>query len=359
MTKKTFVTKPFIGNIESITKAISTAIENKALTNHGPQHALLTENLKNYLNVPNLSLFCNGTIALLTALKSLELTGEVHAIEWAGLTPVFCDIDPDSMCIDPDKIEALITSKTSAILGVHVYGIPCDLRKIDALRKRYNLKVVYDAAHAFLTQIDGRSLSEFGDVSMLSFHATKIFNTIEGGALVYHDPTLEESLFLRQNFGIKDQGDIRCSGINGKLSEIHSIVGLYNLESLGSEITRRQVLFDLYSEQLGRLNGVKLMTVPQNVTNGLQYFPILIDSSRTKTNSDLVKIALSERQIYTRRYFYPLCSNYPHYTSFESASKELLPIANRISEEVLCLPFYGELDHEKALEICAVIKSLI
>ena len=370
MVKKTFVTRPFIGNADMTSQAIGESLREGILTNHGPNHALLTDRLKNHLDVSNLSLFCNGTMALLTGLKSLELSGEVvttpftfpatvHAIEWAGLTPVFCDIDPESMCINPDKIEALITPQTSAILGVHVYGIPCDVEKIDKIKRRHDLKVVYDAAHAFLTQIDGKSICEFGDASMLSFHATKIFNTVEGGALVYQNPSLEEALFLRQNFGIKDQGDIRCSGVNGKLSEIHSIVGLHNLANLESEVVRRREIFNLYMELLGGLDGVKLISFPDNVTEGFQYFPIRIDSSRTKTNSDLVQQALSERQIFSRRYFYPLCSNYPHYEGLISASKELLPVANRISEEVLCLPFYGELEPEKVREICDVIKSLI
>ncbi len=365
--KKINVTQSFIANPNKLGDGIVEILSGEQLTNDGPHLQSLEKNLKSYLNIQNISLFCNGTIALLTALKALNLKGEVvttpftfpatiHALEWLGLTPVFCDIDHKTMCIDAEKIENLITEKTSAILGVHVYGMPCDVIKIKEIADKYNLKVIYDAAHSFITKIDGKSIGLYGDISMFSFHATKLFNTIEGGALVYNDNRLTDKLFLLKNFGIRNQESIELPGINGKMNEIQAIVGIENLNGLEVEIKKRKEIFELYNEELSNIKGVKLLEYPKNTTPSLQYYPIRIDENVTGTNRDKIYEKLKKENIFSRKYFYPLCSNYECYNNLPSAKKELLPVANKVSDEILCLPFYGDIDKEIIRKICKIVK---
>jgi len=366
--KTTYVTSSFIGDKKKIVENIYDCLESGMLTNEGVQVKKLEQELKEYLDVKNISLFCNGTIALMTALKGLDLKGEVittpftfpatvHALEWLGINPVFCDIDADTMCIDPEKIETLITNKTSAILGVHVYGMPCDVIKIGKIATKHNLKVVYDAAHSFLTKINNKSIGLYGDVSMFSFHATKLFNTIEGGALIYNDKELTEQFYLLKNFGIKTPEEVVLSGINGKMNEIQAIVGLENLHSLEPEIQKRKELFDFYNSELSNINGIKLIDYPANTTPSFQYYPIRVEQAITNTSRDVIFEELKLQNILARKYFYPLCSNYPFYSNIQSAKKEFLPIANKISSEILCLPFYGSLEKDTANTICKVIKA--
>ncbi|MFT6332612.1 MAG: dTDP-4-amino-4,6-dideoxygalactose transaminase [Lentimonas sp.] len=363
------VTSSFIGNKKNIIDRISSCLDSAILTNNGEQLRQLEKELKDYLAIENISLFCNGTIALLTALKALNLKGEVittpftfpatiHVLEWLGLTPIFCDIDPETMCIDAQKIEPLITSKTSAILGVHVYGMPCDVKKIDVIANKHNLKVIYDAAHSFITQIDGKSIGVYGNISMFSFHATKLFNTIEGGALVYNDKKLNDKLHLLKNFGIRSQEIVEIPGINGKMNEIQAIVGLENLRELDVEIKKREKISDLYNRELSNIDGIKLLDFPKNVTPSLQYYPIRVDYDILNINRDQIFEELKKENIFSRKYFYPLCSNYECYHYLPSAKKELLPIANKISEEILCLPFYGTLKLSVVKSICKIIKNL-
>ncbi len=371
MNKKiTYVTSSFIGDKKKIVENIYNCLESGMLTNEGVQLKQLEKEIKEYLDVENISLFCNGTIALMIALKGLGLTGEVittpftfpatvHALEWLGLTPVFCDINVDTMCIDAEKIEALITDKTSAILGVHVYGIPCDVIKIDEIAAKHRLKVVYDAAHSFLTRINNKSIGLYGDVSMFSFHATKLFNTIEGGALIYNDKELTEKFYLLKNFGIKTPEEVILSGINGKMNEIQAIVGLENLRSLETEIQKRKELFEFYNSELSDIDGVKLINYPANTTSSFQYYPIRVEPNITNTSRDEIFEELKIQNILARKYFYPLCSNYPLYSNIQSANKALLPVANKISEEILCLPFFGSLEKHIAKTICNVIKSCV
>lgn len=314
-------------------------------------------------------MFCNGTVALLTALKALELKGEVittpftfpatiHAIEWLGLTPVFCDIDINTMCIDADKISDLITDKTSAILGVHVYGMPCDVVQIAEIASKYDLKVIYDAAHSFITQIDQKPIGLYGDISMFSFHATKLFNTIEGGALIYNDPELADKLYLLQNFGIRNKETVELPGINGKINEIQAVIGLENLKNLDIEINSREEILKLYNNELSNIKGIKLLEYPKNTTPSLQYYPIRVDNNVAYTNRDQICESLKMHNIFARKYFYPLCSNYECYNHLPSAKRELLPIANKVADEILCLPFYGKINHDIVQDICNIVKSL-
>jgi len=367
--KTTYVTSSFIGDKKKIVANIYDCLESGMLTNEGVHLKQLEKELKEYLDVGNISLFCNGTIALMVALKGLDLTGEVittpftfpatvHSLEWLGLTPVFCDIDQETMCIDAEKIEALITDKTSAILGVHVYGVPCDVIKIDEIAGKYKLKVIYDGAHSFLTKINNKSIGLYGDVSMFSFHATKLFNTIEGGALIYNDPKLTEQFYLLKNFGIKTPEEVVLSGINGKMNEIQAIVGLENLRSLEPEIQKRKELFDFYNSELSNIDGIRLINYPANTTPSFQYYPIRVQQNITNTSRDEIFEELKIQNILARKYFYPLCSNYPCYSNIPSGKREFLPIANKTSEEILCLPFYGSLEKHIAKTICNVIKRL-
>jgi dTDP-4-amino-4,6-dideoxygalactose transaminase len=368
--KTTYVTSSFIGDKKKIVENIYDCLESGMLTNEGSHLKQLEQELKEYLDVENISLFCNGTIALMIALRGLDLTGEVittpftfpataHSLEWLGLTPVFCDIDPDTMCIDPEKIESLITDKTSAILGVHVYGMPCDVFKIDEIATKHKLKVIYDGAHSFLTRVNNKSIGLYGDVSMFSFHATKLFNTIEGGALIYNDKNLTEKFYLLKNFGIKSPEEVVLSGINGKMNEIQAIVGLENLHSLETEIQKRKELFDFYNSELSDIDGIKLINYPANTTPSFQYYPIRVEQNIANTSRDKIFEELKLQNIIARKYFYPLCSNYPCYSNIPSAKKEFLPIANKVSEEILCLPFYGVLEKPIAKNICDIIKSCL
>lgn len=363
------VTLSFIGNKRNILEKISSCLDSKTLTNFGPSLELFEQNLKNYLSVKNISLFCNGTIALITALKSLGLKGEVittpftfpatiHALDWLGLTPVFCDIDEETMCINPNKIENLITKKTSAILGVHVYGMPCDVNKIKKIADKHKLKVVYDAAHSFITRLNDKCIGLYGDISMFSFHAAKLLNTIEGGALIYNDKKLAKKLKLLQNFGIKDPENVVLSGINGKMNEIQAIIGIENLKELKVEVRKRREIFKLYNEELSTIPGIKVLNFPQNVTPSLQYYPIRVDKNVINIGRDGIYELLKNEKIFSRKYFYPLCSNYECYRSLPTAKKEFLPIANLVSNQILCLPFYGSLDKKIVFKICNIIKEL-
>lgn len=363
----TYVTSSFIGDKKKIVDEIYDCLESAMLTNNGKYLQKLEKEIKKYLDVENISLFCNGQIALMIALKALDLTGEVittpytfpgtvHALEWLGLNPVFCDIDDETMCIDAEKIESLITDKTSAILGLHVYGLPCDVIKIGEIADKHKLKVVYDAAHSFLQKVNNKPIGLYGDVSMFSFHATKLFNTIEGGALIYNDAALTDKFYLLKNFGIKNPEEVVLSGINGKMNELQAIVGLENLRSLDLEIQKRKELFEFYNSELSDIDGIKLIHYPANTTPSFVYYPIRIERTLTN-NRDKIFDELKAHNIMGRKYFYPLCSNYPCYSNIESGKKELLPIANKVSEEILCLPFYGKLERNIAQLVCDVIKK--
>jgi len=367
--EKTYITRPLLPSIDSLIIQLEEIWDSKWLTNMGEKHNLLGSRLKDFLKVKNLSLFNNGTIALLTALKALELPygSEVittpftfaatpHCISWNGLKPVFCDIEPNTMTIDANKIESLITPETSAILAVHVYGFPCDVEKIEEIAQRYNLKVIYDGAHVFSTEINGKGIGEFGDITMFSFHATKLFNTIEGGCLTYNDEKLYKKIYNLRNFGIQSEELVENVGINGKMNEIQAAVGLLNLELVASEKQKRAQINSFYDKNISKIDGIFIPQMPSNTTNSYQYYPIIINDNYPISRNELHD-KFKSKNIMTRKYFYPLCSDYECYRDLKSSSIENLPIANDIKNRVLCLPFYGDLHKEVLVKICEVLSE--
>jgi dTDP-4-amino-4,6-dideoxygalactose transaminase len=366
---KTFITQPLLPQLEEFMHELEEIWNSKSVTNMGNKHNQLENELRLLLKTQNLSLFNNGTIALLVALKALDLpyNSEVittpftfaatpHSIVWNGLKPVFCDIEPETMCIDADKIESLITPNTSAILAVHVYGFPCNVEKIEKIAKKHNLKVIYDAAHAFLVEIDGRGIGTYGDLTMFSFHATKLFNTIEGGCLAYQDESLLRKIYNLRNFGIKNEEIVEEVGINGKMNELQAIIGLLNLKLIEGERTKRSVIKSFYDEQLSKIDGIKLPKNSKKITNSLQYYPIIIEKEHPLTRDELYN-QLKIHNIISRKYFFPICSNYECYKNLESSSKDNLPVANDIQDKILCLPFYGDLNPIITSQICKIISS--
>lgn len=366
-----YVTRPLLPCLEKLQGKLSEIWSSRWLTNHGRMHNLLEESLTKVLKSQNVSIFNNGTIALLTALKAMDLPvgsevittpftfpATTHCISWNNLNPVFCDICPDTMTLDVDKLEGLITPKTSAILGVHVYGIPCHVHAIQALADKHYLKVVYDAAHAFMTEIEGSGISTFGDISMYSFHATKLFNTVEGGCLTYNDSSLKEKIYYLRNFGIKNEDEVVDVGINGKMNELQAVIGLLNLDLLDSEMKRRTLIKSVYIDNLQNVEGITVPLLPADVTDSLQYFVIKIDEKIFGLSRDEVYNRLKRHNVFTRKYFYPLCSEYLPYKNLPSSSPENLKNTNIIKKQVLCLPFYGDLGSESAYKICQLIKSI-
>lgn len=367
--EKIYVTRPMLPDLDDVYNSLEEIWEEQILTNGGPKHQALESALCHTLKVPSLSLFNNGTIALITACQALRLTGEVittpftfpatpHVLAWNQITPVFCDIDPVTMNIDAKKIEALITKKTSAILGVHVYGTPCDVFAIEEIARRHGLKVIYDAAHAFGTEINGRGIGTFGDISMFSFHATKLFHTSEGGCVTFNDPHLKQHIDLLKNFGIKNEDEVILPGINGKLNEIQAAIGLLNLNQLEEERRRRAVITKVYREELSGVEGISLVNLASDVRSSLQYFVIRIQQDKFGISREEVHCKLKDYNVITRKYFNPLCSNYECYKGLPSASPERLPVAHEVVQEVLVLPLYGQLPIENVRIICALIRSL-
>ncbi|WP_223592367.1 DegT/DnrJ/EryC1/StrS family aminotransferase [Neobacillus bataviensis] len=365
-----YVTRPLLPGIEEVNKRMKEIWESKWLTNNGVQHKKLENELKSYLDVEHISLFNNGTLALLLGLKSLDLTGEVittpftfpatvQALDWNGLTPVFCDIDPDTLNIDANKIEALITEKTSAILGVHVFGNPCEVEKIQSLADKYNLKVIYDGAHAFGTRIDGKPISSFGDMTMFSFHATKLFNTVEGGALAFKDEKLNKKLNLLKNFGLAGPEEVVLSGLNAKMNEVQAGIGLEVLKIVEAERAKREVIRNTYETYLAGIPGIRILTGLKGENSSYQYFVIEIDEEKYGRSRDWVHEELKKYNVFTRRYFYPLCSDFGWYLHLESAKTENLPRAQKAVKQVLSMPYYGELETESVEKICTILKEKI
>ena len=369
MDEKIYVTQPLLPKKEDFKIHIDEIWESKWLTNMGVKHNELENKLKEVLKVPHLSLFNNGTIALLTAIKCLDLPygSEVittpftfaatpHCISWNGLKPVFCDIEPDTMTIDADKIEELITPNTSAILGVHVYGFPCNVKKIDSLAKKYNLKVIYDAAHAFSTEIEGESIGNFGDITMFSFHATKLFNTIEGGALTYKNPDYVRKIYNLRNFGIQSEELVEAVGINGKMNELQAAMGIENLKIYKKEQEKRAKVFEYYNENLAGISGIRIPKMPNNVTNSYQYYPIVIEDNYPVSRNELYEI-FKKQGILTRKYFYPACHDYECYKNDITVKLANLNTVDNIKNKVLCLPYYGDLDNIILKKIVSVIEE--
>lgn len=355
------VTRSSMPSYEEYCEAIKPIFESKWLTNMGPIHNEFSDKVRAFLGVDNVSLFTNGHLALCIAIRALSLTGEVittpftfasttHAIVDCGLTPVFCDVNPDTYTIDADKIEELITDKTSAIIPVHVYGNVCDTEKIDAIAKKHNLKVIYDAAHVFGVKIGNKGIGAFGDISMFSFHATKVFNTIEGGCLTFSDNALESRISSLRNFGITGPESVDMMGTNAKMNEFQATMGLCNLRHIESEIKKRSCVEKYYREYLENVKGIKLSPLQENVTKNYAYFPVVFENY--KYNRDEVAIKLADKNIFARKYFYPLTNEFGCY---KGKFKGETPVAKYISENVLTLPMYADLTKEEVKRICDII----
>lgn len=364
--KKTYVTRPLMPALEEFIPYLEQIWENQQLTNNGPCHQELESALAKYLGVEHLCLFSNGTIALLTALQALRVTGEVittpysfvataHSLLWNGLTPVFVDVEPDGFNMDPAKIEQAITTRTTAIMPVHCYGIPCDTGRIQDIADLYGLKVIYDAAHAFGVQEDNRSVLLEGDLSILSFHATKVFNTIEGGAIICHDASMKRRIDLLKNFGIADETTVVAPGINGKMNEVQAAYGLLQLKHIDAAIDQRAQLYTQYQEGLSSISGIKVPPLPEGVFWNYAYFPIVVEESYALTRDELYQV-LIERNIIPRRYFYPLISSFHMYKSAQGAQSENLPNAHLAANRVICLPFYPGLDASVLEKIIHIIR---
>lgn len=365
MTIPIYVTRPFLPPLEELLPSLEKIWERRILTNGGPFHAELETALADYLGVKCLSLFNNATIALITALQSLELQGEVittpfsfvataHSILWRGLKPVFVDIDEHTLNITPKAVEAAITPNTTAILPVHVYGTPCDVEGMADVARRHNLKILYDAAHAFNVKIRGTSVLGHGDLSVISFHATKIYNTFEGGAIITSDPEMKKKIDFLKNFGFAGEDTVLTSGINGKMNEFQAAVGLLQLKYIASIIEKRRVIDNWYRVHLHDVPGIRFVLQLPEVEHNYSYFPILVDE-RFPGGRDGLYDTLRKHDIYARRYFYPLISDIPMYRSNPSSIPSKLPTAHRVAAQVLCLPIYPELDIDTLERILAVI----
>lgn len=362
---KVLVTQPSLPPLAEFNKSLEKIWETKWLTNNGQFHQEFEQKLATHLEVPYLSLFSNGTMALMTAYQLLGLEGDVittpysfvattHAMLWNKLTPVFCDVDPLYGNLDPTKIEDLITERTTAIVAVHVYGNPCAVEKIDEIAKRHKLKVIYDAAHAFDVTKNGKSILNFGDVSILSFHATKVFNTIEGGAVVCKDLKTKQQLDYLKNFGFSGETTIVAAGINAKMNEIQAAFGLLQLKYVKKNIEKRQNVAKLYRETLQNIKGIRVLQDIQGVKHNYSYFPIFIEKEYPLTRDDLYQ-ELKNNGIYGRRYFYPLISSFPMYEKLKTTDAKKLDIANHMAHAVICLPIYPELDYSTINTICDII----
>ena len=361
------VTSPLLPNLDEFTESLKEIWESKWITNNGQFHQKLEAALAEYLKVPYVSLFTNGTLPLLTALQALRITGEVittpysfvattHALWWNGIKPVFVDIDLSTGNIDPQKIEAAITPRTTAILPVHVYGKPCETEAIQAIADKYGLKVIYDAAHAFGVEVNGESLLNAGDMSTLSFHATKVFNTIEGGAMVMHDEKTKQRIDYLKNFGFANEIEVVGPGINSKMDEIRSAYGLLNLKQVDAAIAARQKVAVAYRKALRNVDGISFWDDMPGVRHNYSYFPIFVDAEKYGMTRDELYMKMKDQGVWGRRYFYPLISEFSTYRGLESSRPENLPNAHMMADTVICLPMHHALREE---EINRIIDCII
>lgn len=367
MEKNIFVTRPLLPPLEEFIPYLENIWESQHLTNAGPYHQQLEQALADYLGVEHLCLFSNGTIALLTAFQALGITGEVittpysfvataHSLLWNGLKPVFVDTDPETFNIDAEKLEQAITPETTAILPVHCYGIPCNTTKIQKIAGAYGLKVIYDAAHAFGVKQNGVSVLREGDLSVLSFHATKVFNTIEGGAIICHDAQMKQRIDYLKNFGFANETTVVAAGINGKMNELQAAYGLLQLKHIDAALEERSRLHRRYQTLLSGIAGISLLSVPEGVTWNHSYYPIMVDKEFGLSRDALYEL-LKDHHIMARRYFYPLISTFYMYKFAESAKKENLPFAHQLADKVICLPLYPGLEEEIQIKIATLIKK--
>ena len=361
------VTSPLLPSLDEFVGYLEEIWKSKWITNNGQFHRQLEAALADYLGVKYVSLFTNGTLPLITALQALGIKGEVittpysfvattHALWWNGIKPVFVDIDPKTCNIDPDKIEEAITDKTTAIMPVHCYGIPCDTEKIQAIADKHGLKIIYDAAHAFGVQVNGKSILKAGDMATLSFHATKVFNTVEGGALVCHDAETKKQIDFLKNFGFNGETEVVAPGINSKMDEIRSAYGLLNLKQVDQAIEARHKVADYYRNALRTVKGVKVFEDIPCVRHNYAYFPILINAAEYGMTRDELYFKMRDDNVLGRRYFYPLISTFDTYKGLESSNPANLPVATRIADEVICLPMYYGLTEE---DLERVVKCIV
>ena len=359
------VTSPLLPNLDELNELLKQIWDSKWITNNGSFHQQLEVALAEYLKVPFVSLFTNGTLPLITALQALRITGEVittpysfvattHALWWNGIKPVFVDIDRKTGCIDPNKIEAAITPKTTAIMPVHVYGKPCDTKRIQDIADKYGLKVIYDAAHAFGVEVNGESVLNAGDISTLSFHATKVYNTIEGGAMIMHDAKIKQRIDYLKNFGFAGETEVVAPGINSKMDEIRSAYGLLNLRQVDKAIEARHQVAIKYRKALKDIDGIEFWEDMPGVKHNYSYFPIFVHKSYGMTRDSLY-FKMKERGVLGRRYFYPLISDFSTYRNLPSATKENLPVATKMAEQVICLPMHHALSDEDVERVLTCI----
>jgi dTDP-4-amino-4,6-dideoxygalactose transaminase len=368
MNKLITVTQPCLPPLEEFVLYLQQIWDNKWLTNNGPLHQQLEKELVDYLGVKYISLFSNGTLALMSALQALDIHGEVittpfsfvattHSLWWNKNTPVFVDIEPEYLNLDPQKIEAAITEKTSAIMPVHVYGNPCKMDEIQQIADKYNLKIIYDAAHAFGVQKNGVSILNYGDLSVLSFHATKVYSTVEGGAIICHSAEMKHRIDNLKNFGFRGETVVEEPGINAKLNEVQAAYGLLQLKYVDGFIEKRKRITELYRELLKDVQGVRFLNDMERITHCYSYFPVLIDEAKYGMSRDDLYEKLKQHHILGRRYFYPLISDFEPYKHLLSATKENLPMATKIARQVLCLPIYVELNEDDVKRIVRLIRE--
>ena len=368
MKKIITVTSPLLPNLDEFQGLLKDIWEKKWITNNGSYHQIFEKTLAEYLKVPYVSLFTNGTLPLITALQALRITGEVittpysfvattHALWWNGIKPVFVDVDPQNGNLDPNKIEAAITPKTTAIMPVHVYGTPCDTKAIQDVSDKYGLKVIYDAAHAFGVEVNGESILNAGDMSTLSFHATKVFNTVEGGAIIMHDEKTKQRIDYLKNFGFANEVTVVAPGINSKMDEIRCAYGLLNLKQVDSAIEARHQVAIKYRKALKDVNGINIWDDIPGVKHNYSYFPIFVDAEKYGMTRDELYFNMRNDNVYGRRYFYPLISTFSTYRGLPSATKENLPIATKMADEVICLPIHHALSDDDIQRVIRCIQK--
>ena len=364
--KQLTVTSPLLPNLEEFDQLLKEIWGSKWVTNNGQFHKQLEAALCEYLKVPYISLFTNGTLPLLTALQALRITGEVittpysfvattHSIWWNGCRPVFVDIEESTCGMDPEKIEAAITPQTTAIMPVHCYGKPCNMERIQEIADKYGLKVIYDAAHAFGVEVNGRSILEAGDMSTLSFHATKVYNTLEGGALVMHDEQTKKRIDYLKNFGFAGETEVVAPGINSKMDEVRAAYGLLNLKQVDEAIEKRHQVAIKYREALRNVKGVRFFDDMPGVRHNYSYFPVFINADEYGMTRDELYFKMKADGVLGRRYFFPLISTFSTYRGLPSATPENLPVATRIANEVICLPMHHELSKDDLNRILNLI----
>lgn len=365
--KQITVTSPLLPDLDEFHAMLKEIWASKWITNNGSFHRQLEKELAKYLKVPFVSLFTNGTLPLITALQALRITGEVittpysfvattHSLWWNGIKPVFVDIDPATGNIDPDRIETAITLKTTAIMPVHVYGKPCDTVRIQEIADKYGLKVIYDAAHAFGVEVNGESILNAGDMSTLSFHATKVYNTIEGGAMVMHDEKTKRRIDYLKNFGFAGETEVVAPGINSKVDEMRSAYGLLNLRQVDQAIANRRKVAQAYRAALRDVEGVTFFDDMPGVRHNYSYFPIFIDAEKYGMTRDELYFKMREANVLGRRYFYPLISEFTTYRGLPSAAPENLPNAHRMADSVICLPMHHALSDSDIEGVIAQVK---